>query len=73
MTFIWNFIIFQAVECGNKECVNMLIEKGADVNIVDKNGNNGLHIAAKLGFFNIASLLLKNGANFNSSNNVSIL
>lgn len=49
----------------------MLLERGADVNIVDKNGNNSLHLASKLGFFNIASLLLKKGANFDCSNNVS--
>lgn len=64
-------VSFQAIECGHKDCANLLIECGVDVNSTDKNGNTGLHIAAKSGFYNIATLLLKEGANFNLPNNVS--
>jgi len=63
--------LFQAVECGHKETIQLMLERGVDINTIDYRGNSGLHIAAKHGFYEIASMLLKQGANFESSNNVS--
>lgn len=65
------FVSIKAIECGHKDCTNLLIECGVDVKLSDKHGNTGLHFAAKAGFYNIAALLLKEGANFNIPNNVS--
>ena len=47
-----------------------MLERGVDINTIDYRGNSVLHIAAKHGFYEIASMLLKQGANFESSNNV---
>jgi ankyrin repeat protein len=62
--------LFQAVECGHKEIIQLMLERGVDINTIDYKGNSGLHTAAKHGFYEIASMLLKQGANFESSNNV---
>jgi len=50
-----------------------MLERGVDINTIDYSGNSGLHIAAKQGYYEIACMLLKQGANFESSNNVCIL
>lgn len=63
-------LLFQAIECGHKEVIQLMLERGVDINTIDYSGNSGLHIAAKQGFYEIASMLLKQGANFESSNNV---
>lgn len=55
-----------------KECVSLLMERGANISTIDNHGNTAVHITAKQGFFNIMSLLLKRRANFDCSNNVSI-
>jgi ankyrin repeat protein len=45
----------------------MLLEKGADVNVKDKDGDSSpLHFSAILGHMKIAKLLLKNGADVNA-------
>jgi ankyrin repeat protein len=64
------FALFQAIECGHKETIQLMLERGVDINTIDYSGNSGLHIAAKQGFYEITSMLLKQGANFESSNNV---
>ena len=51
--------------------MNLLIECSVKVNTTDRNGNNGLHIASKHGFYNIAALLLKEGVSYDTANNVS--
>ncbi len=60
----------QAVEGGYKEIVSNMLEKGAEINLKDADGNTALHIATKLGYYDIATVLLKNGANFESANKV---
>lgn len=64
--------MFQAIECGHKEVIQLMLERGVDINTIDYEGNSGLHVAAKQGFYEITSMLLKQGANFESSNNVCI-
>jgi ankyrin repeat protein/2-C-methyl-D-erythritol 4-phosphate cytidylyltransferase len=50
---------------GNFEAVKILIESGADVNILNNNGSNPLHYAASRGRLDIAKLLVKSGTVLN--------
>lgn len=50
------------------EIINLLIEKGADVNMKDGDGNTPLHIAVDRGHIDIAKELLKRGADINAQN-----
>lgn len=49
-----------------------MLEKGADLNLKDADSNTALHIATKLGYYDIATVLLKNGSNFESANKVCV-
>ncbi len=50
--------LFQAVKVGDVQMVKSLLEKGANVNARDENGNTPLHLAAKEGNFEIVKLLV---------------
>jgi hypothetical protein len=52
---------------GNFEAVKILIENGADVNVLNNNGSSPLHYAASRGRLDIARLLFKSGAALNVS------
>ena len=54
---------------GQTEVVQLLIEKGADVNIKSGDGATPLHSAAFLGRVDVAKLLLENGADIKAHNN----
>ena len=49
------------------EAINILLENGADVNVVDKDGETALSSAIEYGNFEIALILLENNANPNLS------
>ncbi|MCS7303790.1 MAG: ankyrin repeat domain-containing protein [Thermoguttaceae bacterium] len=51
-----------AVRFGQPEMVRLLLEKGADPNRADANGDRPLHWAARLGHLEIAQILLAHGA-----------
>ena len=51
--------------CNNKEMARLLLENGADVEVVDRRNHTALQIASSQGHEEIARLLLKNGANVN--------
>lgn len=54
---------------GSKKCIRFLIEKGNDVNIVDKTDESSpLIISAKFNYINIIEILLSNNANVNIKN-----
>ncbi|MEH1771269.1 MAG: ankyrin repeat domain-containing protein, partial [Nostoc sp.] len=55
-----------AVSQGNKQVVELLIAKGADVNAKNKDGNTPLHLAYDL---DIVKLLIAKGADANAKNN----
>ena len=62
-----------ACENGNKEIVEFLISKGADVNAVDYILNTPLHIACSHNYFEIIELLISNGAEimcYNENNSI---
>jgi len=52
------------------KCVKVLINNGADVNIIDKNKNTALMRASRFGFENIVKLLINKGALVNLQNNL---
>ena len=54
---------------GQTEVVQLLIEKGAKVNIKSGDGATPLHSAAFLGRVDVAKLLLENGADIKARNN----
>ena len=54
---------------GSEKCIRLLIEKGNDVNIVDKSdGSSPLIISSKFNYINIIEILLSNNANVNIKN-----
>lgn len=52
-----------AIQRGNKEIIELLIKKGADVNQADKNGLTPLHWSCVMLQQDMMQLLLQNGAN----------
>jgi ankyrin repeat protein len=54
---------------GQPETVNLLLEKGADVESRDKNGSTPLWIAAADGHVDVMNLLLKKGAAIDAKDN----
>lgn len=54
-----------AIKHKNVDCVRVLIESGADVNLINGIGETPLHYAADTGDNDIIKLLLEHGANIN--------
>jgi ankyrin repeat protein len=54
------------VSAGKKDVVQVLVEKGADMEIADKGGVTPLHLAAFWGRLHIVSFLIEKGARVNS-------
>ena len=50
------------------EVINILLENGADINVVDKDGETALSYSIENGNFEIALMLLNNNANPNLAN-----
>ena len=57
--------LHKAAERGHKEVVQLLIESGADQNVVDKRGRTSLHWAVSKGHKEVVQLLIENGADLN--------
>jgi hypothetical protein len=53
---------------GRTEVVNLLIDRGADVNVVARDGGSPLHAAAFLGHEKAVETLVEHGANVNAAN-----
>lgn len=62
------FPLHYAVSTSNKEIVNLLIDKGANVNVSSNDGSTPLHIAARLGYKEIVELLIGKDADVNAKN-----
>ncbi|MBE6463631.1 MAG: ankyrin repeat domain-containing protein, partial [Alphaproteobacteria bacterium] len=54
---------------GDKEIVELLIEKGADVNAKANGGSTALMRASRDGYTDVAEVLIQNGADVNQKNN----
>lgn len=67
-------LLMAAADGGNTQGVGLLLEKGADVNLFDKNGNNVLHYTIqdysshRYSNYRIAELLIEKGVNINQAN-----
>ncbi|CAG2225948.1 unnamed protein product [Mytilus edulis] len=57
----------------NKEIMEILIEKGINVNGLNSEGLTPLHIATKDGTYKLVDLLIKNKANVNAENKASVI
>ncbi|MGE3820245.1 MAG: ankyrin repeat domain-containing protein, partial [Isosphaeraceae bacterium] len=60
-------VMWAAVK-GQAEAMDLLIQRGADVNAVSWDGGTALHAAAFLGHEKAVDVLLRNGANVNATN-----
>ena len=59
--------LIKASENRHYECLSLLVESGADVNVSDENGPTALFYVASAGHYNCLDLLLKAGADVNAS------
>jgi ankyrin repeat protein len=60
--------LHHATAAGHKAMVELLLERGADVNAKDGSGGTALHTAAQSGFLSIAQVLLTFKADLNARN-----
>jgi hypothetical protein len=51
-----------SVECGKRDCVEVLLQRGADVKAVDADGRTALHHAVLAGNAAVAAVLIEHGA-----------
>src|SRR3990167_7123626 len=62
-------LLYFAARCGHKSIVEMLIDKGANINHAKNNGVTPLFIAAENGHKDIVKMLIDNGADINQAKN----
>ena len=63
------FPLHRAASTGSLDCVKFLVEKGADINVYDRNGVSPLDLAVSEGEFDCAQYLIQSGANINHIRN----
>ena len=59
--------LMKASSKGHRDIVQLLCERGADVNAKDKDGYTALHLAVEFGHIAVVELLLKQGANIEAT------
>lgn len=63
----------QAVQCQEEECATILLENGADPNVVDTLGNSALHYAVYYKNTSLAAKLLEHEVNIEVINKVDFI
>ena len=63
----------QVVECQFLECIKILLEHGAQANVVDVNNSTSLHLAAANGDIDAAVLLLEREAKVDAKDKVILM
>jgi ankyrin repeat protein len=66
---IYEKLVHITSKYGHSEILNMLIEKGANIDAQDSRGNTPLHKATEKGHTHIVNILLKNKAHIDVQNN----
>ena len=66
----WPKPLHKAVAHGHDTSVQVLLEKGADINARDKRGRSPLHLAAAYGWDALVQVLLEKGAGINARDNL---
>ena len=56
-------LLHRGASCGATECVQLLLRCGADANLENADGENALHVAARIGSAGVLRTLLRAGAN----------
>ena len=64
----YNKLLLKVTKNGNRKKVERLLQAGAHIDVVDKDGNTPLHLAAAYGHKKIADLLVNRGANIEAIN-----
>ena len=60
------------VECQFQECAKILLDNGAEANVVDVNNSTSLHLAAANGDVDTAVLLLEREAHVDAQDRVTV-
>ena len=60
------------MECQFQECTKILLDNGAEANVVDVNNSTSLHLAAANGDVDMAVLLLEREAHVDAQDRVTI-
>ena len=63
---------WQAIECQEEECATLLLEHGADPNVMDVCGNTAVHYAVFCQNVSLAAKLLSYDADIEARNKVSV-
>ncbi len=58
--------LFDAIDAGNLERVQQLLDEGADLQVLDRTGSTPLHRAARAGHADLGRVLLADGAEVNT-------
>ena len=61
--------LIKAIQNGDQDAANMLLDKGINARTANKNGQTALHISSNVGFYDISKRLLDLGLNPNTRDN----
>lgn len=66
------FVFFRAINDNDTAKISEFLNKGFDINAMNKNGENAVNAAIASGSYNVLQFLIDNGANLNSTSDTGI-